>query len=645
MKHSRYATWFHEMGDLLAFLPRRLTLLSLAVMSGIVIAAAGLVYQDWVQINRAQELFAWTLALDVSDDFNRSVGAASVKLDGFMSSIAHDRVDPHLQDRLEEDLGANSDQFGALLVIDDQEHVRASTTGQFKAGSIADGFKSAIERHSLTFGRPLTVRGERWLPLVRPIGQIGGRDFAIVAMLRRSYFEQRLKALSGGPQSLIGIFEPDGPSIFRLPALPPNSSLADIDPLVVQMIYGDKNFTFTGRSPVDQVDRIEVVMRAGALPAFVIAGLPVSAAIQGWWPRAVSVAALAALLLSLMMILHLTLARELYRRHQAEARIAAAVEEAKRLGTQYLSLADHYQMLAEHSSDVIIQFGFDRVCRYVSPAIEYMLGWSSADLTGKDSSFLVHSDDAQRLHEEVQFLIKGCGPIRSHSRLLHRDGHYLWIESSMQVVSVDGVADSFVANMRDISERIEAERKLAEAAAEMVELAATDQLTGVANRRRFNQELEREWRRTAREDLPLSLLLLDVDFFKIYNDTYGHQGGDDVLKAVAATIKGALRRPSDVVARWGGEEFVVLLPATDVRGAIEVGETVRLAIEALHIVHRDSGSGFLTVSVGVATAYPRRNHGSEPLIAEADANLYEAKRQGRNRVGAPPTEVSVWPTA
>ena len=142
MKHSRYATWFHEMGDLLAFLPRRLTLLSLAVMAGIVIAAAGLVYQDWVQINRAQELFAWTLALDVSDDFNRSVGAASVKLDGFMSSIAHDRVDPHLQDRLEEDLGANSDQFGALLVIDDQEHVRASTTGQFKAGSIADGFKS-----------------------------------------------------------------------------------------------------------------------------------------------------------------------------------------------------------------------------------------------------------------------------------------------------------------------------------------------------------------------------------------------------------------------------------------------------------------------------------------------------------------------
>ena len=90
---------------------------------------------------------------------------------------------------------------------------------------------------------------------------------------------------------------------------------------------------------------------------------------------------------------------------------------------------------------------------------------------------------------------------------------------------------------------------------------------------------------------------------------------------------------------------MVLLPATDVRGAIEVGETVRLAIEALHIVHRDSGSGFLTVSVGVATAYPRRNHGSEPLIAEADANLYEAKRQGRNRVGAPPTEVSVWPTA
>ena len=212
----------------------------------------------------------------------------------------------------------------------------------------------------------------------------------------------------------------------------------------------------------------------------------------------------------------------------------------------------------------------------------------------------------------------------------------------MRLVDLDGTADSFVSNMRDVSDRIETERKLAKAAVAMAQLAATDQLTGVANRRRFNEQLDREWRRTARDESPLSLLLLDVDFFKIYNDTYGHQGGDDVLKAVAATIAGALRRPADLVARWGGEEFVVMLPATDVKGAIGVAEIVRAAIEALHIPHRGSACGFLTVSVGVATAYPCRSHAREPLIAEADANLYEAKRHGRNRIGAPPTEPAIW---
>jgi len=634
MHQGRYAIWLREMRRRLAFMPRRLTLLSLAVMAGIMLAAAGLIAQSWLQVKRTEEQAAWNLALAVSNDFNRSMGNENHGLDGILSAIPLDSAGPRREAMLREDVRAARDQFGALLMIDDQAQVRASTSDQFKTGSIAKQFKAAIDEQNLALGKPVATAGERWLPLLRPIGQVGGRDLTIVALLGLSYFEKPLRALPRDPQTAFAVFEPDGARLLRVPEMSP-SAPTDMPDSVTRALAKGEVSSFTGPSPLDHHDHMVLVMRDGAFPVGIVVSVPLSEFVLIWLPQAAVVVVLAALLLLLMVILHLALATELHRRHQAEARVAAAVEEANRVGAQY-------RLLADFSSDVIIEIGFDGICRYVSPAMESMLGWTNADLVGHDSAFWLHPDDAALLHEEVQFLTKGCGPIMSRARHLHRDGRYRWIEASMQVADVDGRADSFIANFRDITDRIETERKLAEAAAAMARLAATDQLTGVANRRRFNEELEREWRRTAREELPLSLLLLDVDFFKTYNDSYGHQGGDDVLKLVASTIENALRRPADLVARWGGEEFVVLLPVTDVAGAVEVAEIVRAAIETLHIPHRGSACGYLTVSVGVATGYPSRNHAPGPLLAEADANLYEAKRQGRNRVGAPPIDPVMW---
>lgn len=164
-------------------------------------------------------------------------------------------------------------------------------------------------------------------------------------------------------------------------------------------------------------------------------------------------------------------------------------------------------------------------------------------------------------------------------------------------------------------------------------LANYDSLTEVKNRRCFNEYLDTEWRRLAREEAPLSLIMCDIDYFKLYNDTYGHQAGDECLRKVAGVLRNAVKRPADLVARYGGEEFVVVLPNTDIQGAAVVAEFIRAGVLGLQIVHAKSAvSKYVTLSVGVACCIPVPMSQPGTLIAIADEALYRAKRTGRDRV-------------
>lgn len=187
---------------------------------------------------------------------------------------------------------------------------------------------------------------------------------------------------------------------------------------------------------------------------------------------------------------------------------------------------------------------------------------------------------------------------------------------------------------REILCRLEAEGALTRAADQLAELATTDALTGLANRRKFDADLEREWLRAIRNQSPVSLLMLDADCFKAYNDHYGHQGGDEVLRSIGAAIRRRMRRPADTGARYGGEEFVVLLPEVGIDGALVVAELLRETVEGFALPHIGSPTGCVTVSIGVATAYPQAGEGQGRLVEEADVSLYDAKRGGRNRVCA-----------
>jgi two-component system, chemotaxis family, response regulator WspR len=210
------------------------------------------------------------------------------------------------------------------------------------------------------------------------------------------------------------------------------------------------------------------------------------------------------------------------------------------------------------------------------------------------------------------------------------------------VARIRAHSKSYVAQL----ERDEAFRKLEALTrelearnAELARLSAVDGLTGVSNRRSFDATLEHEWKRALRERTELSLVLIDVDFFKRYNDAYGHLAGDDCLRKVARALAAVVNRPADSVSRYGGEEFAVLLPSTHAAGAAGVAESMRAAVENLALEHRASDiSAHVTLSLGVATRVPLQDSSPNELIESADQALYEAKREGRNRVRAAAVE-------
>ena len=208
----------------------------------------------------------------------------------------------------------------------------------------------------------------------------------------------------------------------------------------------------------------------------------------------------------------------------------------------------------------------------------------------------------------------------------YRD-HYLNLARSiLKVCSLP------IDSARKYHKIMQTEEMLRKANRELYRLATTDALTGIPNRRSFDEYLEREWRRMVRETAPLSLIMCDIDLFKNYNDLYGHQEGDACLQAVARAIQGGAVRPGDFVARYGGEEFVVVMPSTPAKGALHIAEAIRKAVHRLGLPHGSSEvDDVVTLSLGVSSTLPSREKRPEDLLQAADGALYDAKHQGRNR--------------
>ena len=311
---------------------------------------------------------------------------------------------------------------------------------------------------------------------------------------------------------------------------------------------------------------------------------------------------------------------------------------------QIAAQAAMYQLMVENTPDVIIRYDAAMKRLYISPSSTDMLGYSAMEMMGSQAARLIHPEDFPAT--EATFITFGpTNPSFNLTfRVIRKDGRIIWIEGQYRYLPGDGGA---LAVWRDITERKQAETMLAEAnetleAANRVlqTLAQQDGLTGLANRRRFDELLDEEFRRAQRQSAPLGVLLLDADRFKAYNDRYGHLAGDECLRRISAAIASVLRRPSDHAARYGGEEFVVLLPGTDETGALIVAEQIRQAVYALSIEHLGSTEQIVTLSVGASSMIPAGDDDQpEELIAAADEALYRAKARGRNRVAGYATDL------
>jgi len=264
-------------------------------------------------------------------------------------------------------------------------------------------------------------------------------------------------------------------------------------------------------------------------------------------------------------------------------------------------------------------------CLMINPIIIKAFGKSREDLIGK----LVPKELFTLLEPD---LFDRFVTIVETGKPLERDFYYQWGKSCWYQFTVVKLEDGLAITVRDITTRKQTELALKDANQKLEVLVNLDGLTKVANRRCFDARLNEEWKRLARDEQLLSIILFDLDFFKFYNDLYGHLAGDDCLTQIAQTIHQTVDRAGDLVARYGGEEFVVLLPNTDFDGAISVAERIQQAVQDLAIPHQQSKvKSTVTISLGIASILPTIEVRPNTLIDQAAQALYRAKQQGRDR--------------
>jgi diguanylate cyclase (GGDEF)-like protein/PAS domain S-box-containing protein len=326
---------------------------------------------------------------------------------------------------------------------------------------------------------------------------------------------------------------------------------------------------------------------------------------------------------SLLAVVVLLFLLGLYLQEKSAQRIARQLHELERV-QEGLRLAD---VVVKHTGEGIIVLDANLKIQSVNPGFEHITGYIAAEVLGNGPNMLEDLEHNADIFLQIRSSLQSGDHWEGTLWAKRKNGDVYPMEANVDVVHADdGAVLHHVMVFHDATVQKQLEDRLRE-------LSATDGLTLVANRRMFDEVLEREWHRAMRNNEPLSLIMADIDMFKSYNDLYGHMAGDECLRSVAQAISDCAQRGSDLVARYGGEEFAVILPNTDETAAREIAEKIRLAVVKLGIVHAgNTVTRQVTISLGVSTRVPPQTSDFIGLMQSADQALYRAKESGRNSV-------------
>lgn len=582
-------------------------------------------WQARADVIAADKVETANLARSLAQHAHDTLYVVDVILSGFRERMEVSGLRPDQTGRLDHAITLRLRETPMLcgLAVFDAAGVRVAGD-QDPAGIVSVADRAALAHHGAQGDRSVWVgeitrscAGGQWsLTVSRRIDDRQGRFAGIVrARISIAFLRRYYGSLAIGRRGMISLATLGGSIVARADGGDASIGTSITSGTIFSRIRaGEAAGNFHSVSPIDGVTRLGSFRRVDDYPLYILVGHAQDEVLAAWRINAWLHMAVSTVASMLLVLIGSRVASQVRIRQQAERR---------------------YRLLADNSSDAIVCISLDGMRRYVSPTFTVLTGWSAEEVLPPCAAEIIHPDDRPHVAAMIPRLVAGAAQATICFRYICKDGSLLWVETRARLLQCDDGEMQIISNVRDITDRRAAEDRVAMLNRELAEQASTDGLTGVANRRRFDEVLLQEWQRARQEGMPLSLLMIDVDRFKLFNDRYGHQRGDECLRAVAAAAAQTARGPSALTARYGGEEFVVLLPCLDAVAAAALAGRVLAATRALDIEHEDNAAtGVVTVSIGAATMIPWTGSdaggGGTALVAAADAALYEAKRGGRD---------------